>query len=529
MYSVFLVEDEIVVREGIRNGIPWDQTQYVLAGEAPDGEMALSIIKDIKPDILITDIKMPFMDGLALSRIVKKIQPWVKIIILSGHDEFEYAREAISIGVEEYLLKPVSSSDMIASLDKVAKRIEQEKSSLTSLENLRLQVQSTVDIIRDRWLCDLVTGLVNTGDAIDKARELGIDLISHGYIAAIAEISASGDNYPELITAKLTVAALMEKRPDVICFSQSMDKLILLLKHSGQDSLEESVYTLAQAVKYEVERNTGCRISVGIGSAVERIGEINRSYADADRVLKYLTKIGRNLIAGINDIQTVEEIDLLRMDGDPIADRLKYAARSDIDDILSHYLELIGDRPIQTTLIGYHLLGDIVVAASKLIGELNGDIHRLIPLVDHPDRINGIVASRELFSAGVREILEAVIDFRESKVNSRYHSMITKAKQYIAGHFADQDTSLHSVAAIVNFSPNHFSTLFSQETGETFIEYLTSVRIDHAKALLLSTAMKSVDIAYESGFSDPHYFSFIFKKNTGVSPREFRTASGHQS
>ena len=127
MYKVFLVDDEIVVREGIRNSIQWDETEYTLAGEAPDGEMALSIMKDIKPDILVTDIRMPFMDGLALSRVIKKVLPWVKIIIISGHDEFHYAREAISIGVEEFLLKPVSSLDMLKSLDKVASIIKKEK------------------------------------------------------------------------------------------------------------------------------------------------------------------------------------------------------------------------------------------------------------------------------------------------------------------------------------------------------------------------------------------------------------------
>ena len=120
MYKVFLAEDEIVVREGIRNSIPWEKIPYTLIGEAPDGEIALSMIQDLKPDILLTDIRMPFMDGLALSRIAKKSLPWLKIIILSGHDEFQYAREAISIGVEEYLLKPVSVQDMIKALDKVA-------------------------------------------------------------------------------------------------------------------------------------------------------------------------------------------------------------------------------------------------------------------------------------------------------------------------------------------------------------------------------------------------------------------------
>jgi len=142
MYKVFLVEDEILVREGIQKCILWEKTPYTLAGEAPDGEIALSMIQEIKPDILITDIRMPFMDGLALSRIVKKSFPWIKIIILSGHDEFEYAREAISIGIEEYLLKPVSAQDMLKALDKVAKKLDEEKQELLSITDLKTRVRT---------------------------------------------------------------------------------------------------------------------------------------------------------------------------------------------------------------------------------------------------------------------------------------------------------------------------------------------------------------------------------------------------
>jgi two-component system response regulator YesN len=186
MYKVFLVEDEIVVREGIRNNIPWEETPYALAGEAPDGEIALSLIQDIKPDILITDIRMPFMDGLALSRIVRKTLPWIKIIILSGHDEFEYAREAISIGVEEYLLKPVSSRDMLQTLDKIARRIDEEKEKLLSMEHLRRQVLSHADILRERWLQDFVSGKMPAAEAIEKGRELGIgDLVARSYTVAV--------------------------------------------------------------------------------------------------------------------------------------------------------------------------------------------------------------------------------------------------------------------------------------------------------------------------------------------------------
>ena len=119
MYKIFIVEDEFLVREGIRNKINWENTQFMLSGEASDGEMALAMIQEIKPDILVTDIRMPFMDGLELSRIVKRTLPWIHIIILSGHDEFEYARDAISIGVDEYILKPINSSILLATLEKL--------------------------------------------------------------------------------------------------------------------------------------------------------------------------------------------------------------------------------------------------------------------------------------------------------------------------------------------------------------------------------------------------------------------------
>ena len=138
MYNVFIVDDEVIVREGIRSKIDWDSTEFSLAGEAADGEIALSMIQDIKPDILITDIKMPFMDGLELARMVKKIQPWIRIIILSGHDEFEYAKKAISIGIDDYLLKPFTAEDIITSLRKAAMQIDKERKQISDMTAMKM-------------------------------------------------------------------------------------------------------------------------------------------------------------------------------------------------------------------------------------------------------------------------------------------------------------------------------------------------------------------------------------------------------
>jgi two-component system response regulator YesN len=380
MYKVFLAEDEIVVREGIRNSIPWEKTPYTLAGEAPDGEMALSMIQDIKPDILVTDIRMPFMDGLALSRLVKKNLPWIKIIILSGHDEFEYAREAISVGVEEYLLKPVSAQDMIITLDKIAKRIDGEKENLLNVENLKARIRSSANSL----------------------------------------LQIAGGGFPS----------------------------------EAKDSFDPAR--------------------------------------------------------------------LLNINGDMLFTRLKYASKKDIDSLIGDYTKGIENNFTENHILVYFVLGEIIVAASKIVEALDGELRTIAPFSLDQEALSEITLSREIFFEKIRALLAAVIEYRDARAGGRYQSVIVKAKEYIDRNFASGDISLYSTASHVGISPNHLSTVFAQETGENFIDYLTRVRMEKAKRLLKNTGMKSSDIAYETGFNDPHYFSYIFKKNVGLSPREYR-------
>ena len=263
---------------------------------------------------------------------------------------------------------------------------------------------------------------------------------------------------------------------------------------------------------------------MGIGSPVERLGCLNRSFSDAQKALNYLVRNGQDKILGVKDLQEYDGLDLLRLEGDSLVERLKYAETSDIDGIINYYLEALGDKPIGDSLISYYVIGDVIVAASKLIDELGGDISQVIPSLSQRARLEEILSSREVFIRELTGILQEVIDYRNSRTCGKYQTLIGKAKRFINRHYADPDISLHSVAEAVSVSPNHFSTVFSQETGETFIEYLTSVRLSRSQYLLKHTNLKSADIAYEAGFNDPHYFSFIFKKNLGISPREFRSA-----
>lgn len=524
MHNVFLVDDEIVVREGIRNNIPWDEIPFNLAGEAPDGEMALSMMQDLKPDILITDIRMPFLDGLELARIIRKTQPWVKIIILSGHDEFRYAREAISIGVEEYLLKPFSSAELLEVLRKVAAQIEKEREDLISLENLKSQVLSSRDVMRERWLRELAAGLVSPADAIEQARSHGLDLIAGAYVAAVVKLTPPEGRNRELLSARVLMKSHLARRNDVIFFSERPERHVLIAKQLGEEPPEDTAYSLAQGLKYEIAKNTGCRLSVAIGHSVRRIGEISASYESADSVSRFMAERGQQLILGIRDMggTTAGEIDLFPEGVNQIAGRLKYAAAAEIDEMMEDYEALLDSRDGHSDFFCNYLLGDIIMASTRIIVELGGDVHQVIPSFLQREKLNSMVNSRENFRLHMRELIEKVVLFRESMGKGRHSEMIRKAQDYIESHFADPDICLHSVAGFVNVSPNHFSTVYSQETGQNFIEYLTSVRIEEAKNLLRNTDLRSADIAYEAGFNDPHYFSFIFKKNVGVSPREFR-------
>jgi two-component system response regulator YesN len=528
MYKVFLVEDEIVVREGIRNSIPWDKTPYTFAGEAPDGEMALSMIQDIKPDIVITDIRMPFMDGLTLSRIIRKTLPWIKIIILSGHDEFEYARESVSLGVEEYLLKPVSSSEMLKTLEKIAKRLDEEKEKLLSIESLKKQIRSSSDSLRDKWLSDFVNGRIPPAAAIEKGREHGIDLPARSYAAAAIGVIGLSENEGPIIPVKMIIHSVMEKYPDSIWFRENDNRFVLLIREVSGEGVEELVYTIAQALKHEVERNTGFKIAVGIGPTVERLSEVAKSYATALKVLNYETDEG---LAQISDSAILPSGDgvfipagLLNLDGDMLLTRMKYMAKKDIEPVIKEYTRVLENNFSENNMLVYFVFSEIIVAASKIVEALGGEFGKVAPFSLDRDSIQGIIKSREIFFEKIRALIEAVIEFRDAHTDGRYQSVIMKTREYINQHFASEDISLYSTASFVGISPNHLSTVFAQETGENFIEYLTRVRIEKAKQLLKSTAMKSADIAFETGFSDPHYFSFIFKKNTGLTPREYRNS-----
>lgn len=520
MYKVFLVDDEIVVREGIRANFPWEKTEFSLAGEAPDGEIALSMIRDIKPDILITDIRMPFMDGLELCRQVSGSMPWVYIVILSGYDDFAYAREAISLGVKEYLLKPVTGQELQTVLERIAARIREDKRQQASLDAYREQMASSKRYLREKLLIDLFNG-GNPERIIKSARTMQINLLANHYLVMLLRTVEEPESEEAIISVQGLLDRLAEGSGGAVQLCRMANTFRMLVMGDNAEDIEERAYGLAQAATYDVERSTGLKLRAAIGTDVNSLGEIDRSVRDANTILDRMIDNSGGSNRSIMGTQDVfeEQPHLPDMDAVPLAEQLRYAGVGDLDRILTHFIDSLGEGAAQSIMMANYLFVEIMMAASRMIRDNGGVPGEVIP---EAFKARQSILNVEEVLPMCRKLLKDAIRFRDSRGSARYGGVIRKACAFIDEKYADSNLTLHDVASHVALSNNHFCTVFSQEMGETFTEYLTGTRIRHAGELLLQTDMRTSDVAYAVGYNDPHYFSYMFKKNMGISPRDYR-------
>ncbi|MCQ5131321.1 response regulator [Butyricicoccus faecihominis] len=511
MLHVFVVDDEEIIRTGIRNALEKTAGQFHFAGEAPDGEMALPALLEIKPDILITDVRMPFMDGLELAELVRKSMPWMRIIFLSGHDEFEYAQRAVSLRVDAYILKPVDSQRLLSILEQTASRIEEERRALRAAAQHTERQQQEREILREHFLSELLTGGVSPAHAIDRAREWNLPLTARQYVVLQAVCGTDGKVRRQI---RAVLGHMFDEADDVVWFFEGNERLVLLVLGEESEAVRDRAYAVAQGVRHELEQVAAIDCKIGIGGVTDRLSGLPGSYRQA-RQAAFEMKHMLAGIAGYGDLNETPERGFDFAANVPLAEKLRHAGREDIPALVDAYFGAVRENDMQSVLYRYYLLMDLLVTAARLDSENAG-------WEQNPQTVLRAAETCESTVGYAKEALERLIGSRAASGKVRYAEEIQRAKEYITAHYGDEGLSLHTVAAAVGFSPNHFSTVFSQQTGETFVEYLTRVRIDAAKDMLRASGAKMSDIAFDVGYHDPNYFSYIFKKHTGASPREYR-------
>jgi len=520
VYKVFLVEDEIVAREGIRDNVDWQSLGFTFCGEAPDGEMALPLIQESRPDVLITDIKMPFMNGLQLCRIVREQFPAIKIIILSGYDDFKYAQEAITLGVTEYLLKPVGVQDLRTVLRRIAAQLDDAQQSQTRVSELVTQLEDIRALRQNEFLLDVLLGRLSTSEALMQSKELGIDLMAQFYLVLLITIRLDCDgqslNYRAFQQAEQTIKEVTDDHPDILSVRKDLEEIVLLLKGKTETYLMQEARTLSGTLREAITSRTPCTPIIGRGNPKERLQDIAQSFAEALHAVQQASPAVQPI-----DLEQEDEA-LLRLDKPAIEAYLKYGARAEFDRFFRMHIAPLSQAVLNSSMFKHYFFIDILLTTAHFVTALGGEIAELVPEIAELEAAVQQIQTAEQIYTQTQRILGEALNFRDQLAKSAALKLIAKAKTYIRQHYADPNLSLGTLAAHVNLSPSHFSAVFSREVGQTFKEYLTEVRIDSAKELLCTTSLKIFEIAYEVGYSDPHYFSAVFRKITGRSPTDFK-------
>ena len=530
--KVFLVEDEVIIRSGVKKSINWEQEGYEFVGEASDGELAYPMILKEKPDILITDIRMPFMDGLELSRLVKKELPDIKILILSGYDEFEYAKKAIKIGVTEYLLKPISAAKLTEVLNAVAETIRQEKKKKNLLETYFAEMRENTERDKMRLFEKLLMGDLSMGEILEAGERFGMNLGASCYKIVLFKILANLENHvyaEQMVDACSSVEQAASMMEGVYVFQRGVEGWAFLLTAQDEKSMEESAKILYQNLKQAMKNYTQLEYFGGIGSTVPRIRSLKQSFREADRAFAARFVEEANQIISQKEFEKSQMEEGLKMQGvvqigksrEMLQKFLSNGTREEVKAFSDAYISRIEEENIRSTMVRQYVVIDVCIVILSFCERISS-ANRLQEEAEELQKMMQKIHSLSEIKKYVVRLLNEAIELRDAESGRRYSDLIAAAKKEIENHYMTEEISLNTVAISVGMSPSYFSSIFSKEAGKTFVEYLTEVRIEKAKEFLMCSSMKTSEIGYEVGYKDPHYFSYIFKKVQGCSPKEYR-------
>lgn len=534
--KVFLVEDEMVIRRGIKNSIDWEKEGYIFCGEASDGELAYPMIIKEKPDILITDIRMPFMDGLELCKLVKKELPNIKILILSGYDEFDYAKEAIRLGVTEYLLKPISSGKLLEALNGVSESIRREKEDKDLVRKYMEEMRENTEHEKQKFFEQMIAGNLSMADALETGKKYEMNLSAGMYNLLLFRFTLGEENRKsgELLgEAEYAIEKLTERLEYVFEFQRGVEGWAFLLMADNEEQMSERVKELSKDLEEIMKNYSTIAYFGGIGQPVARLRELEESFREAERALAARFTMELNRIISVEDIRMAQNVDTLddieitsfgeiEKTRTMLEKFLNNGAEDEIDEFVDVYINELPEENLKSVLMRQYIIMDAYIVMMSFCEKIEGIEGEMQAQSEELKNSMKTSQTLEEIKNYIRMLLKKIIGVRDTISGRRYSDIIEIAKDQIRKTYMSDEISLNTIAAEVGMSPSYFSSIFSKKMGKTFVEYLTEIRMDRAKELLMCSSMKTSEIGYEVGYKDPHYFSYIFKKTQNCTPKEFR-------
>jgi two-component system response regulator YesN len=524
-YKCLIVDDEEDVIITIINRLDWQKMGYEEPDYAHNGVEGLEKAGGNIPDVVLTDIRMPYMDGLELSRLLKEEYPNIKIIIISGFDEFEYAKEAIHLEAEEYILKPIDMDELEALFNRIKISLDKEAEERQSIKKLSKYYAESLPALQENFFAALIEGRVEENKIDNYLLNYQIDLRGPRY--CIVEIHTSKTKAPEGINPVLldiSVRRLAEEKLHEKWngrFFSYLGNTVMIAQLQNEAEVIDLTDSLDRFVRLS-ENACNAVVTAGIGTISDDLSELSESFAGAEEAVSYRAIYGtgkainiaevapshpeddstedseKDLMSILRRIRVGKDIDIERSVADLFGGKIKGKS-------LQQYKFFVMDTMSRM----YHFTEENLLNSEKIFGRYT-DMKEI-------DRLD--LGEFESLVSNILKKLQNDMDSTRIGTNKEF---VIKAEQYVQENYSEVELSVDKICKTLAVSSAYFSTVFKRDTGKTFIEYLTDYRMEEASKLLLNDNLKTYVIAERVGYSDPNYFTYVFKRKYGLTPSKYR-------
>lgn len=537
LYSIILVDDEEEVRKSIIKQIDWESAGFQVVGDAENGEDALEKIEVLEPDVVLTDIRMPYMDGLTLAEKIRQRYPSTKVVIFSGYDDFEYAQKAIKLNVTEYILKPVNVEELTSILKRIKSNLDEEIEEKRNVSRLRENYRKSLPIIREQFFNDMVHRRLADDLIESKLREYDIPITgARKWIIAAIDVEKSDDRSKKTLSLHeeeelipISVMQIVREKLKSYCrfslFQSTAEAGMVVIAALDDDNTTTGLIDVLGDICKETKRILEVPVTIGIGHSVTGLSKIAGSYQSAVEALGYKAVVGSGITIYINDMEPVGsgKLEFDNSDESDFISAVKFGPDEKIEAVMvriSGKLESARVHYRQQQVYVFGVLNTVIQMIQQYdlnLEEILGGELEYLSVIDK-------LQKREEFGEWLLKTARKMNQAINQERNMTTRQVIQQAKQYIMDNYQNPDLSVEMICRHLHMSPAYFSTMFKKETGQAYIAYLTEIRLNKAVELLNKTDDKTYVIASKVGYQEQNYFSYVFKKKFGVSPTKFRGA-----
>ncbi|NLD49655.1 MAG: response regulator [Clostridiaceae bacterium] len=535
MLKILIVDDEYYFREALKVSLRWKELGFEICGEAKNGKDALDKVEKLNPEIIIVDINMPIMDGLEFVQSIREADQNIKIIIITGYNEFNYAKQAIQLGVYDYILKPVDEEELKNSLLEIKKVIEKEENIKVEVDRLKQQVKDSLPLLKNKFLNELIQGnlIIKENETLKKMEYLNINIYSDYYMVATFEMDFEdklGWNDEDKELWKFAVSnisnEILEKQFDFdICFDND-DRICIIIGKKEKEkpcNFELLLESNLELIRSAVYKHMGGTITIGVGNEKKELFSVSESYKESVVALKNKLILGKNKVILYSQIaESCIKENLFTVEN---RGRLLMNMRTADDKEVLGFITQIFNK-IRRDNINYELLFVVCIEMISLclefIVEVGLSFNEILPKnqLNIIDEIQSKSSIDEM-EDWIKDIYKYTLDAIKKSKNSKASKLIEEVKTYIKENYQNSDLSIDEIAKNLFVNYAHLCFIFRRDTGTTINDYLTEIRINKAKELFDGGNYLIHNVAGRVGYADANYFGKCFKKYYGLAPSKY--------